>query len=104
MTDKEILIQAFENYVKGVASNLFGFNSIPSQVAISYVVKNMADKYGNYLDLFTDKEGNINMNILANAAKEEMKIRNGFSIMNIHFSDKDIDELLKIYSDLKKNK
>lgn len=52
MSDKEIL---------------FHLNSVASQAVITYVVKNMEDKY---LEIFTDVNGNINVDLLGNAAKE----------------------------------
>jgi hypothetical protein len=45
MSDKEILFQAFNKYAKDLASNLFHLNSVASQAVITYVVKNMEDKY-----------------------------------------------------------
>lgn len=53
MSDKEIVFQAINKYAKDLASNLFHFNSVASQAVITYVVKNMEDKYGKYLDIFT---------------------------------------------------
>lgn len=47
MSDKEIVFQAINKYAKDLASNLFHFNSVASQAVITYVVKNMEDKYGN---------------------------------------------------------
>lgn len=73
MSDKEIVFQAINKYAKDLASNLFHFNSVASQAVITYVVKNMEDKYGKYLDIFTDVHGNINLELLANAVKAEMK-------------------------------
>lgn len=51
MSDKEIVFQAINKYAKDLASNLFHFNSVASQAVITYVVKNMEDKYGKYLDI-----------------------------------------------------
>ena len=65
MSDKEIVFQAINKYAKDLASNLFHFNSVASQAVITYVVKNMEDKYGKYLDIFTDVHGNINLELLA---------------------------------------
>ena len=72
MSDKEILVKAVEQYVKNLASSLFGFNSIPTQAVINYVIKNLNDKYGYLIDLFADKNGNINMNMLGEAVREEI--------------------------------
>ena len=103
MSDKELLIKAFEQYAKNLASSMFGLNSIPTQAVISYLIKNMIDKYEIYIDLFVDKNGNINVDMLAEAAKEEIKRRGGVKIGNIKFTDKDIDELLNTYKVNKKS-
>ena len=97
MSDKEILVKSFEQYVKNLASSLFGFNSIPTQAVINYIIRNIDDKYGYILDIFTDKAGNINIDILGEAVMEEIKRHNGFKIANIKFTDKDIKELIDIF-------
>ena len=102
MSDKEILVKAVEQYVKNLASSLFGFNSIPTQAVINYVIKNLNDKYGYLIDLFTDKNGNINMNMLGEAVREEIKRRNGFTIGRVKFTDKDVDDFIALYNDSKK--
>lgn len=102
MSDKEILVKAVEQYVKNLASSLFGFNSIPTQAVINYVIKNLNDKYGYLIDLFADKNGNINMNMLGEAVREEIKRRNGFTIGRIKFTDKDVDDFIALYNDSKK--
>ena len=102
MSDKEILVKAVEQYVKNLASSLFGFNSIPTQAVINYVIKNLNDKYGYLVDLFADKNGNINMNMLGEAVREEIKRRNGFTIGRVKFTDKDVDDFIALYNDSKK--
>ena len=102
MSDKEILVKAVEQYIKNLASSLFGFNSIPTQAVINYVIKNLNDKYGYLIDLFADKNGNINMNMLGEAVREEIKRRNGFTIGRIKFTDKDVDDFIALYNDSKK--
>lgn len=107
MSDKEIVFQAVNKYAKDLASNLFHFNS--GQAVITYVVKNMEDKYGKYLDIFTDVNGNINMELLANAVKAEMKEKaaDGFvvNILNkpVRFGEDDINQLLEIFRTFKQN-
>ena len=101
MSDKEILVKAVEQYVKNLASSLFGFNSIPTQAVINYVIKNLNDKYGYLIDLFADKNGNINMNMLGEAVREEIKRRNGFTIGRVKFTDKDVDDFIALYNDSK---
>jgi hypothetical protein len=52
---------------------LYGINSIGVEALITYVVNNMYDKYAQYLDLFTDKNGNINISLFGNAVKDILK-------------------------------
>lgn len=101
-------MQAAEN-AKDLASNLFHFNSVASQAVITYVVKNMEDKYGKYLDIFTDVHGNINLELLANAVKAEMKEKSadGFvvNILNkpVRFGEDDVNQLVEIFKTFKQN-
>lgn len=104
MSDKEILIQSFEEYAKGIASSMFGLNSVPMQAVVSYVIKNAVDKYGPILDLFVDKDGNININMLGDAAKEEIKRKGGITVGRIKFTDKDVDELVNTFKANRKSK
>jgi hypothetical protein len=110
MSDKEIVFQAFNKYAKDLAANLFHFNSMASQAVITYVVKNMEDKYGKYLDIFTDVNGNINIDLLANAAKAEMKERSadGFvvNILNkpVKFGEDDINQIVDIFKTFKQSR
>lgn len=76
---------------------------------ITYVVKNMEDKYGKYLEIFTDVNGNINVDLLGNAAKAEMKDKypDGY-VTNIFgkpvkFNDEDITQLLNLFKQNKSN-
>ena len=110
MSDKEILFEAFNKNAKDLASNLFHLNSVASQAVITYVVKNMEDKYGKYLEIFTDVNGNINVDLLGNAAKAEMKDKypDGY-VTNIFgkpvkFTDEDITQLLNLFKQFKQNK
>lgn len=107
MSDKEILVMSVSKYAKNLASDLFHINSLASQALISYVIKNMEDKYGQYVDLFIDKNGNINIELLGNAFKEELKNREGI-IVNIFgkvimFNEKDVDDLINIFKEFKNN-
>lgn len=47
MSDKELIFQAAKNLV----GNLFGINTIGTDALITYVVNNMEDKYGMYLEM-----------------------------------------------------
>ena len=60
VSDKEVLMQAAEKYAKGIASNFFGLSSLPVQTAVTYVIRNWVDKHNDMIDLFVDKNGNIN--------------------------------------------
>nr|DAP34513.1 MAG TPA: hypothetical protein [Caudoviricetes sp.] len=101
VSDKELLIQAAEKYAKGVAKNLFGFSTLPTQTLITYIVRNWVDKHGMIIDLLVDKDDNININMLGDALKSEMQANGGFTVGKIRFNDKDVDELLKMFNDLK---
>lgn len=103
MSDKEILIQSVEKYASDTVGKLFGITSLPAQALIKYAVRNAADKYSQILDLFQDKEGKINMDLLMNAFKAELKNRGGFTFMNVRFTESDIDELSSIINRLKSN-
>lgn len=105
MSDKEILVQAVNKQIKTLASQLFGINSLAGQTAISYVVNNLNDKYGSYLDLFVNKQGNIDINVLGEAFKEELKSRNGYVMSifgrNIKFDHRDVDDLIQTFNTMK---
>lgn len=110
----------------GILGNLFGGNNNccamqaaenaktlamaqGQQAVITYVVKNMEDKYGKYLDIFTDVHGNINLELLANAVKAEMKEKSadGFvvNILNkpVRFGEDDVNQLVEIFKTFKQN-
>lgn len=109
MSDKEILFQSANTFIKNLISSLFGINSIATDALITYVTNNMYDKYQVYIDLFTDKEGNINITLLNNAVKDIIKnyfdnklVFNIFG-KSIKFTNNDLDEFEKIFKNLKKN-
>lgn len=108
MSDKEILVQAVNKYAKTLASQLLGINSIAGQTAITYVINNLENKYGGYLDIFVNKQGNIDIKVLGEAFKEELKARNGYVMSvfgkHIKFDHKDIEELVSIYHQMKSPK
>lgn len=105
MSDKEILMQAVNKYAKSLASKLFQINSLAGQTAVVYVVNNFTDKYGGYLDMFVNKQGNVDVKVLGEAFKEELKARNGYVVSlfgkSIKFDHRDIDELIANYNQLK---
>lgn len=109
MSDKELIFQAANTYIKKLVNNLFKINSVGVDALITYVTNNMYDKYEIYLDLFTDKSGNINITLLNNAIKDIIKnqfdnkfIFNIFG-KSIKFTQDDIDEFEKIFKNLKSN-
>lgn len=79
------------------------------ELPTSLPVKNMEDKYGKYLDIFTDVHGNINLELLANAVKAEMKEKSadGFvvNILNkpVRFGEDDVNQLVEIFKTFKQN-
>lgn len=105
VSDKELLIQVVEKYIKGIASNFFGFSTLPTQTIVTYIVRNWVDKHDNIIDLFVDKDKNINVSLIADALKSELKARGGFTIGRVKFNDSDVDELLTAFNQAKqKNK
>lgn len=105
VSDKELLIQVVEKYIKGIASNFFGFSTLPAQTVITYVVRNWVDKHDAMIDLFVDKDQNINVPLIADALKSELKARGGYSIGRVRFNESDVDELLTAFTQAKqKNK
>ena len=98
VSDKELLIQVVEKYIKGIASNFFGLSTLPTQTVITYIVRNWVDKHNGIIDLLIDKDGNINTSLIADALKSELKVRGGFTIGSVKFNDSDIDELMSAYN------
>lgn len=102
VSNKEILIQALETYSTKTIDKLFGVSSLPAQALIKYGVRNMVDKYGVFLDVFTDKEGKLNVPMIFDALLGELKARGGVSFWNIRFTETDLQEITSIYQDLLK--
>ena len=101
ISDKELLTQSLEKYVTKTVDSLFGISSLPAQTLLRYGVRNVMEKYSTVLDIFTTKEGTINVPLVIDAFKSEIKARGGIQIWNIKFTDRDFDEILEIYNDLK---
>lgn len=106
MSDKELIFQAANTFTKNLVGNLFGINTI---ALITYVVNNMEDKYGMYLEPFLDKGGNINIDLFGNALRDVMKARakDGYVVKlfgkPVKFGEADIDEFERIFKTLKAN-
>lgn len=81
---------------------IIGTGLAATQAVVNYVVKNAVDKYGPIIDLFIDKNGNINVDMLGEAAREEIKRMGGFTVGRIKFTDKDVDELVNTFKANKK--
>jgi hypothetical protein len=101
VSDRELLTQSLESYVLKTTEKLFGITSGPAQVLLKYGVRNMIDKYGAILDIFTTKDGELNVPILLDAVGSEIKSRGGLKIWNIKFTEKDISEILELYTKLR---
>lgn len=102
LTDKEILIKSVEKYASTIASKFFKISGIGSDMLIKIAVKNVVDKYGNVLELFIDKEGNIpSANDLFEAFKNIIEDRDGIAIGNIKFTKDDVSTLENIFNDIK---
>lgn len=107
MSDKEILKLTASKYAKNLGKNLLHINSLAGQAAINYVIGNIYEKYSTIIDMFVDKNGNINIDILGNALKEEIKDRDGIKI-NIFgnylvFSENDVTEFINMFKQFKKS-
>lgn len=101
ISDKELLTQSLEKYVTKTVDSLFGISSLPAQTLLRYGVRNIIDKYGAILDVFTTKDGIINVPLMIDAIKSEVKARGGLQFWNIKFTDRDFEEILTIYNELK---
>lgn len=101
ISDKELLTQSLEKYVTKTVDSLFGISSLPAQTLLRYGVRNLMDKYSAVLDIFTTKEGTINLPLVIDAVKSEVRARGGLQIWNIKFTDRDFEEILVIYNELK---
>lgn len=110
MSDKELIFQASNTFIKKLLNNLFGINTIGTDALITYVVNNMYDKYKMYLDIFTDVEGNINIDLLGNALRDVLKQKTSNGVVlnlfgkHIKFGESDISEFEKIFKALKNGK
>lgn len=103
MSDKELIFQAANTFTKNLVGNLFGINTIGTDALITYVVNNMEDKYGMYLEPFLDKGGNINIDLFGNALRDVMKARAKDGYVVKLFGEADIDEFERIFKTLKAN-
>lgn len=96
MSDKELIAVSVEKYALDTISKLFGISSLPAQALIKYAVRNQLDKYNKVIELFQDKDGKINVDMILGALKSEIRIRGGYSFMNVKFTESDVDELSRI--------
>lgn len=103
VSDRELLIQALESYITKTVGSLFGITSLPAQALMRYGVRNMADKYGFILEMFTNSEGSLNVPLMIDAIKSEIKTRGGLKIWNVKIAEGDFEEILNIYSELQRN-
>ena len=109
MSDKELVFQAANTFTKNLINSLFGINTIGTDALITYVVNNAYDKYGGYLEPFTDVNGNINIHLFGDALRDVIKVRakDGFVMKlfgkSIRIGESDIDEFEKIFKTLKAN-
>lgn len=107
MSDKEILFQAANKYVRNTVSSLFGIQTIATDTLITYVLKNAEERWGNYVEPFLNGKGNIDIDILKEAFNDAIRVNNGFHLSflgkTIKFSEKDVEEFVKIFKTLKAN-
>lgn len=109
MSDTELVFQAANTFTKGLLSSLFGINTIGTDALITYVINNASEKYGKYLELFTDKGGNVNIELFGNALRDVLKSKSkdGYVVSmfgkKIVFGEADVDEFERIFKTMKAN-
>lgn len=101
ISDRELFTQALEDYATKTVGDLFGFKSIAAQTLTRYGVRNMVDKYSDLLGFLTDSSGKMNIDLIMDALKSEVKARGGIKIWNIKLTDSDFTEITSIYNRLK---
>lgn len=92
MTDKELLINAVETHVLGIGTKFFNMG-IAGELAARVVIRNLVDKYGDYVDLFITKDGSlVGDDALFNAACEMLDNmpQKGYVIWKVKLTSDDV--------------
>ena len=103
MSDIDLLFQAANTFIKKIVNDLFGISTIGTDTLITYILNNAKDKYSVYLDILTDKNGNINIDILDKALTDTVKTRGNIKIFGnyIKFTEKDVSDFINMFKQLK---
>lgn len=103
MSDIDLLFQATNTFIKKIVNDLLGISSIGTDTLITYILNNAKDKYSVYLDILTDKEGNINIDILDKALTDTIKTKGTIQIFGkyIKFTEKDVSDFINMFKQLK---
>ena len=103
MSDIDLLFQAVNTFIKKIVNDLLGLSSIGTDTLISYILNNVKDKYSGYLDILTDKNGNINVDILQKALTDVVNTRGTVQIFGkyIKFTEKDVSDFINMFKQLK---
>lgn len=103
MSDIDLLFQAANTFIKKIVNDLLGISSIGTDTLITYILNNVKDKYSVYLNILTDKEGNINIDILDKALTDTIKTKGTIQIFGkyIKFTEKDVSDFINMFKQLK---
>ena len=103
MSDIDLLLQAANTFIKKIVNDLLGISSIGTDTLITYILNNAKDKYSVYLNILTDKDGNINIDILDKALTDAIKTKGTIQIFGkyIKFTEKDVSDFINMFKQLK---
>ena len=103
MSDIDLLFQAANTFIKKIVNDLLGISSIGTDTLITYILNNSKDKYSVYLNILTDKDGNINIDILDKALTDAIKTKGTIQIFGkyIKFTEKDVSDFINMFKQLK---
>lgn len=99
MTDKDILISTLESHVLDIGSQFFNLG-VAGQLATRVVIRNLADKYSDIIDLFITKDGDlVGEDAIFNAAVEMLDARpeKGFVIWKVKITSDDVKAIQEAF-------
>lgn len=104
MTDKELLISALETHVLDIGSKFFNLG-VAGQIATRVVIRNLADKYSDVIELFITKDGNlVGEDAIFDAACEMLDARpeKGFVVWKVKITSDDVRTIQDEFTKSKK--
>ena len=102
ITDKEVLIQAIENWANTAIKQLVSTSPILKAFSfLSKLAKMPIRKYSKYLDMFTDDNGRIDTDTIFSLFLEEIDKKGGIKVGSIIINRNDIEYIKDEYSKLK---